>query len=454
MQGQGAFYNPALGFVQETDNSAEIESLRRRQALQQALQSQLMAQPIVAGSSRQALIQALSKVGQSLIAQRTETRAAEKEKELRAGDEAVRQQNLGAYMDLRNGRPGETLSDASAQALLGGDVNPNLVEPIKANPKEAILRAMLSRDPRLQALGAMDAQAAQKTAGFKDHVIDKTLVRTPNDGSAPQVLGSYNSEKWSEPYTVQGPSGPLLVIRNAGTGEVKPVDRSPKVSVATNVDTKGQLAAAEALGKKAPEVLAGAQESFLKSQQALEDGKQLLALTQSPDLISGFAAEPLTALASLGAKLGFTGPEAAAQTQATLSALANNTLAQVKRLPGAITEKERPFLEMAASGKQNWTPETLQQLAALSIASAHNDMIQAYKQYQGAADIPGAEQGRAMYPIPALNHTLDEGMFQDIGGGRVRYKGQLPGMSQSRGQSSSPGASKPSKPPALQVYNW
>lgn len=393
------FFTPSQAFQPEVDRTAELQALQRRQQLIEAMQMRARQTPIQAGSDKQAAFQALASLGQQFLMGKTKEKLAEQERATQEEVNRTQQQNLDAYIGAREG-PGA---------------------------KDALLRALTSRDPRLQKLGDMDSAKMQQAAGFKDHVIGGSLVRVPNAGGGPQVMGTYGKDAWSEPYTIPGASGPLTVIRNATTGEVKPVDRSPKVNVSTTVDNKGQLAAAEALGKKAPEVVAGAQERIIKAQSEIEDGKRLIEMLQSPDLISGFAAGPLAGLASFGAKLGITGPEAAAQTQAVMAALANNTLAQVKRLPGAITEKERPFLEMAASGKLDWTPEALQHLAGLSVAAAHNELMQSYKQYQSASSTPGLEQAQAMYPIPAIAHTLDEGMFADMGQGRVRYNKPLPG---------------------------
>ena len=394
------FFTPGQSFQPEVDRTLEMQALQRKQQLIEALQMRARQVPIQAGNDKQAAFQALASLGQQFLLGKTKDKLEEQQLATQQEVARTQQQNLDAYAGARN--------TPEAQA--------------------ALFKALTSRDPRMQEIGKFDATRMQKDVGFKDHVIGGSLVRAPNSGTEPKVLGTYGKDAWTEPYTIPGPSGPLLVIRNNTSGEVKPVDRTPKVNVNTNVDTKGQLAAAEALGKKAPEVVAGAQESIIKAQNNIEDGKRLMAMLQSPDLIAGFGAGPIAGLSAFGAKLGITGPEAATQTQAVMAALANNTLAQVKRLPGAITEKERPFLEMAASGKLDWTPEALQHLAGLSVAAAHNELMQSYKQYQSASSVPGAEQAQAMYPIPAIAHTLDEGLFADMGQGRVRYNKPLPGM--------------------------
>lgn len=412
------FFTPGQQFRPEVDRTAELQQLQRRQQLAEALQARAMQVPIQANSDKSAAFQALALMGQQLLAGRSQREAAQKQQQIRAETDAVQQANLEAYLGQREGPAA----------------------------KEALLRAMLSRDPRLQELAKMDAAAAQQRAGFKDQVIDKALVRVPNSGGPVQKLYEAPREQWKD-ETIQGPTGPILVARNTLTNEPKAIDRTPKVSVSNNMGNEGATAAEKELGKKVPEVLQKAQESFIQSQQALEGSQRLMELAKSPDLVTGFGAGVVTGLNALGAKLGFTGPDAAAQTQAAMAEMANNTLNQVKRLTGAITEKERPFLEMAASGKLDWEPETLRHLAGIAQAAAHNDIIQSYKQYQGAAGVPGASQGAAMYPLPPLEHSLDPSMFEERRNGFVRYKGVLPGLSK--------GAKEPAAPASqLKVYNW
>jgi len=413
------FFVPGQSFLPEADRTAELQQLARRQQLAEALQARAMQTPIQANSSKSAAWQALASLGQQFLAGKTQKRTADEEKKIREEVERTQQQNLETYLTARNGD----------------------------GAKDALLRAMISRDPRLQELGKMDAQAMAQRAGFETKVVDKAVIRIPNSGGAVQKLYEAPRETFKD-ETIQGPGGPILVARNTLTNEPKAIDRTPRINVETRLDNKGIPAAQEALGKKVPEVIQAAQEGVIRSQESIEAGKRLLELSQDPNLLSGFASGPLTGLASLGSRLGITGPEAATTTQAALAEMAKVTLANVKKLPGPLSEKELPFLKAATSGDMDWTPETLQHLAGLSIASAHNDLMQSYKQYQSAASIPGAEQARSMYPIPALNHTLEEGTFADLGNGRVRYAKPLPG---SRPRVTTPGT--PAKS-GLKVYNW
>jgi len=388
------FFTPGQGFLPEVDRTAEIQALQRRQQLTEALQARARQTPIQAGSNGQAAFQALASLGQQFLLGKTNEKLANQERQTREEVDRVQQQNLDAYGTARDG----------------------------SMAKEAIYRALTSRDPRLQKLGEMDAARMQKDSGFKDQVVDKALLRIPNAGGPVQKIYEAPRETFRD-ETIPGPSGPLLVSRNMLTNKPEAIDRTPRVNVSNNLGDKGPSAASEALGKKVPEVMQAAQEGVIKNQEAIEAGNRLFALAQDPDLLAGFAAGPLAGLSAFGARLGITGPEAANVTQATLAEMAKVTLANVKKLTGPLSEKELPFLKAATSGDINWTPEAIQHLAGLSIASAHNDLMQSYKQYQSAAGIPGAEQARSMYPIPALNHNLGlrNEDFKDRGDGRVTY---------------------------------
>ena len=207
-----------------------------------------------------------------------------------------------------------------------------------------------------------------------------------------------------------------------------------------------------------PEVLASAVDTVTKAQNGIQTGQQLMQLASSPEVLAGFASTPATFLASLSTKLGLTGPDAAAQTQALLSTMAGQTLNEVKRLPGAITEKERPFLEMAASGQIQFTPEVIQHLAGLSIAANNNALLDAMKQYSGTLAVPGAEVGAQMYPMPRIQYSLDPELFGEQGQtGRVRYNRALPGLPAAAGQGPGSGSGTPATAPSGRkpsVSNW
>lgn len=447
-----SFFDPTQGFTSGPDIAAEAEALARKRKLLDAMQAQSMQAPIQGTGT--GIAQALAQLGTNYFLNKREEDNTAQQKALETRRMADLGQNLGAYMDMRSGRPGQVLDTQQADALMNFDQMPagGLAEPVKADPKQAVIRALASQHPELKAIGAADMAQMGKVAEPKAMFgPDGTLVRVGSTG-APEVLGKYGKpgDKYSEPYTIQGPSGPLRVQLNMTTNQEEVVDKSPKVSVSNTLDAsgKGATKAAEALGGKVPEVLAGAVDTVTKAQAGIQTGQQLMQLASSPEVLAGFASAPATFLASLSTKLGLTGPNAAAQTQAMLAAMAGQTLNEVKRLPGAITEKERPFLEMAAAGQIQFTPEVIQHLAGLSIAANNNALLDAMKQYSGTLAVPGAETGAQMYPMPRIGYSLDPNLFGEIEQtGRVRYNRALPGLPASAGQGPGSGSGTPAAAP-------
>lgn len=164
--------------------------------------------------------------------------------------------------------------------------------------------------------------------------------------------------------------------------------------------------------------------------QGRQQAEQIMTLAKDPAVITGFGAGIETGVAALSAKLGFSGPDAPAKTQALLSALAANTLEASRDLKGAISDKEKPFLEEAKSGKITYTPQAIQHLAGLALAVSHNKTLNAVRQWngtvQGIPDEGLKSQASSMYPLPPLgNYTLDPKLFPETAEGRVRYQGEL-----------------------------
>jgi hypothetical protein len=408
------------------DLEAQNQEIMQKRALQQALaqralapqQGQMIGKHYV-GPGLGGIISALGNAAVSRFAG-AQADAAQKSLDANRGQQLSSE--LRSYLDQRSGAPGQVMNDQQAAALMQGDQAPQLAEPVQANPREAIVRAMSSRLPELQAIGKADFGSLNRKPEFKDHLTqDGTLVRV-GEGGEVKTLGNFAKpkDKFSDPYMGQGADGqPILLKRNLATNEVEPVDKGVKVT--TNVDTKGELAALQAGGKQVPEVLAKSRDDIMNAQSTLQSAQRLEALAKDPAVKVGFAAGPAGVLNSLSTALGLTGPDAAAKTQAVMSEMANQTLNQVKRLPGAITEKERPFLEQAAAGKLDYTPEAIQHLAGLAQMAAHNIIIAANEQYNGALRFPGAGEVSAMYPLPPIHHTLDPEKFKEGARGRVSF---------------------------------
>ena len=130
-----------------------------------------------------------------------------------------------------------------------------------------------------------------------------------------------------------------------------------------------------------------------------------------------------------------------------LGLMAKDTLEASKKLKGAISDKEKPFLEDASAGRISWTPEALQHLAGITIAASHNAMLNAAQQHSGARSVTGADEISKLYPLPPFSYGMDPDMFPETQFGRVRYQGAY---SSQGGVPDRPGVSAP-KPT---VSNW
>lgn len=341
-----------------------------------------------------------------------------------------------AYMDRRDGKAGETMSDEQTAALMGQDQAPQLAEPVKADPRAALVQAMASQHPELQRMAQLDAQMLMKKKegpGFKDHTVDGRVVRVYDDGRA-QELTQKEKDQWEDGTMINPATGKTEAIqRNKATGQVKtPFGGGTNVTVggATTVFDKKQD---EYMAKETSEIAKKARNDVVDSVSALKNSQQLLGLLDKGELFTGAGAEIKLNVARVASALGVKDyDEKIGDTQAVISQLANATLDTVKRLPGAITEKERPFLEQAAAGQITWTPETLKRLALVNQAMQHNYMLQSMNDYRNSNDRMGDYKG--LHSMPTFSYKADSRLQYDPETGVA----QLPDTWNSTGAAGSP----------------
>lgn len=191
------------------------------------------------------------------------------------------------------------------------------------------------------------------------------------------------------------------------------------------IDNAGEKAADKAVGAKIPERFDELTKTAQAAMNTMESARRIQGIIQEPAVLTGFGAGAREGVASLGALLGLTGPDAAAKTQALLAEMAGQTLANVKKLPGAITEKERPFLELASSGRIEFTKEAIQRLADISLMANHNLLVQTRSDYESAAaSKQGAASGAAeVWPFPkGWEFSADPAKYIETGKGTGRYR--------------------------------
>jgi len=310
---------------------------------------------------------------------------------------------------------------------------------LAAPEDQQLAQAQAGKFPQTQALGKLlyDRKVKQMEgfSGAVKGVDPAAAANTFLTGKLP--TGPYTPPAIpGEESKLDAQGNPYLRTTNQ-RGEVG-VHYAPKDRNIT-VDNTGESAAAKAVGAKIPERYAEVTGAAKAAVAEMEGAKRIKALLADPATITGFGANPASWLANLGAKLNLTGPDAAIKTQALFSELASQTLNNVKRLPGAITEKERPFLADAAAGRIEWTPQALQRLADISEMSGHNQLTELLTEYQSLGTLPQANSSGApqAWPFPkGWNFTADPKKYTEIGPNRYRYNEE---------------ASSPAKPAAVAV---
>ena len=286
---------------------------------------------------------------------------------------------------------------AIAKFLASGD-------PMVRALAQAELKAMREREAKAQEQGNSRANALLPVLGNRGMVPEASEVartgQVPQGLQPPPVVPP--KVEWIDDPNKPGQKLPQQIDTKL-TGEQSGTlgTAGTSVNLTTNLPGAKQTnAAEEAFGKKVPEVLENASKSARSAIGKLQSAERILDLVKNPDVISGALAEPRVGLAKIGELLGFKSDVAISQTQSLLSELAAQTLANVGRLPGAITEKERPFLAQAAAGSLDYTPEAIAHLARLAQVDSHNQLMHLVKQYDNAAATPGVGANAGMYPFP------------------------------------------------------
>ncbi len=321
---------------------------------------------------------------------------------------------IGALAGKTSNEAGAKINAQQAAFQQAGNAEVNRILGLPEERQTAA--AMGSKLPQAQAL----AKALQERDKAKAENLEKRLghaasALAPTDSTAAnRVLAT---GKLDSSYTLVPPAAPKLgmapgadgkqipTVTNYGPNGKQELKFGP-VGQTINVDTVGEKAASRALGGKVPDVAESSRQLGIDSMSRIDAANKLYNLAKDPDIIAGFGANWQLGAAALGAKLGFSGPEAASKTQEALTLMARSTLEASKVLKGAISDKEKPFLEQAATGGITYTPEAIARIAQLSAAVAHNQLFQARQQWQGATSLSGAEAASQMYPFPDITHTL------------------------------------------------
>lgn len=299
---------------------------------------------------------------------------------------------LDSYEQTRNGTPGQVMSDEQASQLMQNGVQPQLSEPIQADPRKAARDALISAFPEMRSLGAQDyAEARKKSAGYKDHTVNNKIVRTYEDGRVQQLGDFETQDKWTDPYMMDGPQGKILVRKNLSTGKVESVIGSGQqinVNTGDNAALKGLIEANLPGGKGREPAVAAAQSLQLANEQlaAIAEGAKTGSLGNVQQELRKFGE-------LIGVKDAATAP-----TEMLGSLAKQRVLAKLGGLGAQISNSDRDFLS-SAQGDLTTNPEAFKRLLAISIAADlkvlnnHGKSVSALdgkidEQLQGAMKVP------------------------------------------------------------------
>lgn len=367
--------------------------LARRRKLLEAMQGQNMGTQIQGGGRGNAIGQALAKVATAyLLAQGGEKLAGE-ETANREQYQGALQNELGQYLDKRDGSgqmylpgvPSVNQGTPNQTAAVPASVMPAFKS---ANPREAIVRAMTSQLPEMQAVGRADFAGLAKQqinpldllklegydpkskvvaalSGDASKLTGKREVHTAGDqivditqGRDPSVLFDAR-EKYGPDERVNGE----VIQRALGTGKAHQVANRPaSTNVSLNPTIKGEDAFASQLGKDVAGEIKVARDAALQGYNTKATLTQLRAMEEK-GIFSGPTANVATVVSNFANTLGIPVDSAKlANTQAYQQQIAKK-IADVLTAGGGVgrsmTDEDRkafmeslPTLLLSPQGRQ------------------------------------------------------------------------------------------------------
>lgn len=275
---------------------------------------------------------------------------------------------------------------------------PNDAGPTAAPDTEAINKYLM--DPRSPfADKLIEKRLFPEKPDFK--VVGNSLVQVGADGvtpvyTQPEKVDPNKPFMWVDGKVVANPDYQQFELDKASRGASRTsVNIAAPEGEYNKIVAKGlgeQNLSAVEVARNAPEVVRNAQ----VIRDALNNGA-----------ITGTGAEYRLALEKALATAGLVGPGSAASTEALVSALGKTTLASIKTsglgAGNGFTDKDRAFLEQAASGQITSTKENLLRVADLSerIARANYDKGNAILQdWNNNPSLRGFSRNTALDAMP------------------------------------------------------
>jgi hypothetical protein len=237
--------------MDDTDLMTQAADLQRRRRVQEAMLARAEASSNRAASGDGDILDALLgwKTRRSAEASGGELTQLEQAHRQRYNQQLAKESE--SYLDLAQGRPGEVMTTDQADALLNRDENIQLQDEVKANPRQAVIRAMTSQLPEMQNLGktAFSQLGKQEKPEFvQGH--DGTLIELPaTRGGTPRVAGNYGKPEKVEKADSFGPlevvgrdakGNPIQGQKNLKTGKFEYAPGGAGQTIHVNATTAAQ----------------------------------------------------------------------------------------------------------------------------------------------------------------------------------------------------------------------
>lgn len=188
--------------------------LARRRKLMEAMQAQNMGTQIQGGGRGNAIGQALAKVATAYLLGQQGNRLAQEETANRTQYQQGLQGELDSYMATRDGQAPQEMPGPMPDG-----VSPLMSPGTRGNPREAVIRAMASQYPELQAIGKADFSGLRKEQmstkdwlGFADKYDPESVIAAQQAGD-PRLLKPKNEFKEAngQIFNVTGPKPQAVV---------------------------------------------------------------------------------------------------------------------------------------------------------------------------------------------------------------------------------------------------
>lgn len=409
------------GSQEQLDRKRQLAEMLMQQA-QSPQQGQMISGHYVSPG----LLGAVSPIINALLAKKMQDEVQTGGAELRSKYNSMLADGMEKYFATREGAPavpmvGPLPADPTNPEM--GQLSGNLTEAVAPNPRKAAIQALTSGIGPLQQLGQMDLQNIGKGSLTPKDILSltgydpKSKVVAALGGGVTQ-LKPEQKEDWTDPYEMNVSGRPLLVRRNKVNNEVVAISNGQVI----NIDTQGNKAAIENSAK----LLGPLREQMQTSRGMIETGNRILQLSKDPQVLQGFGAGAGVGVASLAAKLGFSGPDAAAKTQALMKDMASNALEAGQKMKGSFSDADILFLKEASAGNINLTPEAIQHAAGLAMMAGHNTLMDSMTQFEAVKKTPGTEALANQYPRPRMGrYTLPKDLFDVDEGNYATFRSPL-----------------------------